>query len=55
MIQLAFDATGVAALCGGIAAIIGSCAALVWAFRRDPKSGGGGGEDSRWPRLPPAE
>lgn len=38
MIQLAFDATGVAAACGGIAAIIGSLAALVWACRRDPKS-----------------
>jgi hypothetical protein len=38
MIQLAFDATGVAALCGGLAAIIGAVGGLIWAIRRDPKS-----------------
>ncbi len=57
MIQIAFSATAFGVMCGGIATIITSTAALVWAFRRDPKGGG----DNRPPadggnyRLPPAE
>lgn len=57
MIQIAFDATAFGVMCGGIATVITSTAALVWAFRRDPRGGG----DNRPPsdggnyRLPPAE
>jgi hypothetical protein len=54
MVQIAFDATAFAAMCGGIASIVGATSALVWAFRRDPK-GGGGNDGGDFPRLPPAE
>jgi hypothetical protein len=56
MIQIAFDATAFGVMCGGIATVITSTAALVWAFRRDPRGG-----NNRPPsdggnyRLPPAE
>ena len=56
MIQIAFDGTAAAALCGGFAAIITATATLVWAVRRDPR----GGNSERLPPtnytpLPPAE
>lgn len=49
MIQI--SATDFAAICGGIATIIAAVSGLVWAFRRDPRSGGT--SDVR--RLPPSE
>jgi len=48
VIQVAVDAAGFAGACGGIAAIIGATATLVWACRRDPKSG-----ERTIARLPP--
>lgn len=53
MVQIAFDGTAFAVMCGGVASVITATAALVWAFRRDPKGSGGGGDYKRLP--PPAE